>query len=88
MSTRSPIRFATLLLLGLVPGCSQPPLALPPVQAVSPNLTPGATWQRWEDPASRGWDTARLEQARRLWEGNSGTSAVMIVQPRPEISQP
>lgn len=80
MSTRWPTRFATLLLLGVLPsGCSQPPLVLPPVEAATPKLTPGTTWQRWADPNGLGWDTARLEQARRLWAGNSGTSAVVIV---------
>ena len=80
MSTHWPTRLAALLLVGLVPSaCSQRPPALPQIQQATPNLTPGSGWQRWADPTGQGWDTARLAQARRLWEDNSGTSAVVIV---------
>jgi CubicO group peptidase (beta-lactamase class C family) len=61
--------------LGGSPAARFAPLAGPP----PPGLVPGAAWARLADPAASGWSLAGLAQARRLWEDNSGTTAVLIV---------
>lgn len=39
---------------------------------------PGATWERWEDPAARGWNPSALAEAKDRFEARGGT-ALMIV---------
>ncbi len=53
----------------------------PRVAAVEPHRIefPGREWTRLSHPAAAGWNMAKLEEAHRLWETNSGTSAVMVV---------
>lgn len=78
MRTRAPLLGA--LILGWALGCGGPaasPLAKHQGE-LEPELVPGPRWERLADPAAAGWDTAKLAHARRIWEDNSGTSAVVI----------
>lgn len=76
--TRATLRGALLLVWTL--GCGGPPAnPLPEHRGeLTPELVPGPRWERLADPAAAGWDAGRLAQARQIWEGNSGTSAVVV----------
>jgi len=65
-----------LLLMACEPVASELLLVAGPA---APDQVPGQRWERLADPPAVGWDAAGLAAARELWEGNSGTSSVVIV---------
>ena len=77
MTRRLPLLAATLAALLAACGAfssREAPLGQPPAAG----HVPGPGWER-ADPASLGWDEATLTSARELWEDNSGSSSVMVV---------
>jgi CubicO group peptidase (beta-lactamase class C family) len=76
MSRTLALAFLSLLSLAACTAADSPRPRLD--QPPAAGHVPGEHWET-VDPIAAGWRAAELDRARELWEGNSGTSSVVVV---------